>query len=93
VDYNFPDDKDGGTKIISRINGWKPAARRETFVVLISANIKSADASAAFFHGANITVNKEEIRNLEHLIREGQRRFHEIYRVFNRILEEKTERT
>lgn len=92
VDYNFPDDKEGGVKILGKINGQKPNIRRQTFVVLISANIKSADASAAFFHGANITVNKEEIRNLEHLIRDGQRRFNELYRVFNRIVEEKNEK-
>ena len=92
VDYNFPDDKEGGIKIIAKINGQKPALRRERFVVLISAHVKSADASAAFFHGANITVNKEEIRHLEHLIRDGQRRFHDLYRVFNRIVEEKNEK-
>lgn len=92
VDYNFPDDKEGGVKIIARLNGQKSSVRRETFVVLISVNVKSADASAAFFHGANITVNKEEIRHLEHLIREGQRRFHDLYRVFNRIVEEKNEK-
>lgn len=92
VDYNFPDDKEGGVKIIAKINGQKPALRRERFVVLISANVKSADASAAFFHGANITVNKEEIRHLEHLIRDGQHRFRDLYRVFNRIVEEKNEK-
>lgn len=92
VDYTFPDDKEGGVKIIARLNGQKPGVRRETFVVLISANVKSADASAAFFHGANITVNKDEIRHLEYLIREGQRHFHELYRVFNRVVEEKNEK-
>jgi predicted Zn finger-like uncharacterized protein len=92
IDYNFPDDKEGGVKILSKLNGQKPNIRRETFVVLISANVKSADASAAFFLGANITVNKEEIRHLEHLIRDGQRRFHELYRIFNRMVEEKNEK-
>lgn len=92
VDYNFPDDKEGGIKIIGKINGQKPNIRRQTFVVLISANVKSADASAAFFHGANVTVNKEDIRHLEHLIRDGQRRFNELYRVFNRMVEEKNEK-
>lgn len=92
VDYIFPDDKEGGNKIISKINGQKPAQRRQTFVVLISANIKSADANAAFFHGANITVNKDEIKNLEAHIREGQRHFQQIYSIFNRILDDKNER-
>lgn len=92
VDFNFPDDKEGGAKIIARINGQKAAIRRQTFVVLISASIKSADAGAAFFNGANITVNKEEIRHLENFIREGQRRFQNMYRTFNRIVQEKNER-
>jgi predicted Zn finger-like uncharacterized protein len=92
VDYAFPDDKEGGNKIISKINGQKGVQRRQTFVVLISANIKSADANAAFFHGANITVNKEEIKNLEAHIREGQRHFQQLYSIFNRILDDKNER-
>lgn len=92
VDYVFPDDKEGGNKIISKINGQKPVQRRQTFVVLISANIKSADANAAFFHGANITVNKEEIKNLEAHIREGQRNFQQIYAMFNRVLDDKNTR-
>ena len=89
VDHAFPDDKEGGNKIIAKINGQKPAQRRQNFVVLISANVKSADANAAFFHGANITVNKEEIRNLEAHIREGQRHYDQIYSVFNRLMAEK----
>lgn len=85
----FPDDNEGGQKILARINGQKPVVRRQTFVVLVSATIKSADANAAFFHGANITVNKEEIKNLEALIRDGQKNFAQIYRVFNQLLAEK----
>lgn len=92
VDYIFPDDKEGGNKILSKINGQKPGQRRQQFVVLISSSVKSADSSAAFFHGANITVNKEEIRNLEALIRAGQRNFHEIYAMFSRVLTEKAQR-
>lgn len=92
VDYVFPDDKEGGNKIIGKLNGQKPAQRRQTFVVLISANIKSADANAAFFHGANITINKDEIKNLEAHIRDGQRHFQQIYSIFNRVLEDKNER-
>lgn len=92
VDYVFPDDKEGGNKIIAKINGQKPVQRRQQFIVLISANIKSSDASAAFFHGANVTVNKDEIKNLEALIQEGQRHYQQIYNVFNRVLTDKNER-
>jgi predicted Zn finger-like uncharacterized protein len=87
----FPDDKEGGQKILARINGQKSNIRRQMFVVLVSSTAKSADANAAFFNGANIIVNKEEIRNLEHLIREGQKNFEQIYHVFNQVLAEKQE--
>src|SRR5262245_61991850 len=47
VDYVFPDDKEGGNKILAKLNGLPTQSRRETFVVLISASIKSSDANAA----------------------------------------------
>jgi CheY-like chemotaxis protein len=89
IDSEFPDDKDGGQKILARINGQKPRQRRENFVVLLSAGAKSADATTAFLQGANIVVNKAEIQRLEQLIHDGIRHFQQFYSNFNRILAEK----
>ena len=89
VESAFPDDPEGGAKILAKLNAQKPAQRRQTFVVLISSTVKSADANAAFFLGANITINKAEIKNLDAVIREGQRHFQQMYAMFNRILDEK----
>jgi CheY-like chemotaxis protein len=92
LDLSFPDDKEGGKKIIGKINGKKPMLRREMFVVLISAAVKSDDANAAFFNGVNLTVNRSEIAGLGGLVRSGQTHFQQIYRTFNRLLAEKYER-
>jgi predicted Zn finger-like uncharacterized protein len=86
---NFPDAKDGAAKILGRINGQKSAQRRKTFVVSISSTVKNTDATTAFLHGANIIVNKDDLGKLENLIREGQRRFQQIYHHFSSLIDEK----
>ncbi len=89
VDSAFPDDKDGGNKIIGRINAMKPAARRLTFLANISTNTRTLDSGTAFFQGANIAVNKADLPKLESLIRDGFQQFQHFYHVFNRLLNEK----
>jgi predicted Zn finger-like uncharacterized protein len=91
VSSNFADAKDGAAKILNRINGQKSSQRRQTFVVSISSTVKNTDATTAFLHGANIIVNKDDIGRLENLIREGQRRFQQIYHHFSAIIDEKEE--
>lgn len=91
VSSNFSDAKDGAAKILGRINGQKPSQRRQTFVVSISSTVKNTDATTAFLHGANIIVNKDDLNRLENLIREGQRRFQQIYHHFSSLIDEKEE--
>ncbi|PWT93605.1 MAG: hypothetical protein C5B54_01585 [Acidobacteria bacterium] len=86
---SLPDDAEAGTKIIGKLNGQKPAMRRQTFIIVVSPTLKNGDSNAAFFQGANLTVNANELKNLETLIREGQRHFQQIYSVFSRVLAEK----
>ena len=87
VNYALSDDKDGGRKIIGRINGWKPLQRRQTFIVLVSPHVKTSDANQAFLHGVNLTVHEADIANLEALIREAQRLYQQLYHTFYRALE------
>ena len=89
IDSNLPDDKEGWRKIVDRVNGQKPAIRRQTFVALLSDTAKSGDGGAAFFSGVNLTVNRAEVGNLSNLLREGQRYFQEFYQLFHHLIEEK----
>jgi predicted Zn finger-like uncharacterized protein len=93
TDSAFPDDKEGGQKLLAIINGQKPAQRRETFVVLLASNIKTTGVDGAFLIGANIAVNKDEVAQLPQLIREGQEGFSSIYSVINNLMTEKNQRS
>ena len=85
----FPEDKEGGKKIIAKINGKKPSERRKTFVALIGEAIKTGDVNTGFFEGTNLMVNLADLPNLPTLIAEGQENFREIYRVFDSVTNEK----
>ncbi len=88
----FPDDPEGGYKILSKLNGRKTADRRKMFVVVISEQIRTLPPQAAFFQGVNISVQKSELQNFERLFQEGLHHFSELYGTFYRLLEEATER-
>jgi len=92
TDYSFADNKEGGQKILDKINGQKPDARRSVFVVLFSASTKTVDASSAFFQGANICVAKSDLKDFEFLLLEGQRYFKKLYATYYEIFEETKER-
>ncbi|MEW6365638.1 MAG: response regulator [Acidobacteriota bacterium] len=92
VGQAFPDDPEGGIKIIAKINGQKPVQRRQTLVVLISSTLRTGDANTAFLHGANVTVNKADLPSLEPLICESLQHFKQLYAMFNRVTAEKEER-
>jgi len=89
VDSAFPDDREGGSKIIGWINKLKPAARRMIFVANVSANTRTIDAGSAFFQGTNIAVNKADLPNFENLIREGLQQFQHFYQLFQRLITDK----
>jgi CheY-like chemotaxis protein len=88
----FADDPQGGQKILSKINSEKQDFRRLVFVVLVGSTLKTADASNGFFHGANIVVNKDDLKNIERLILEGQREFQTLYQPYYELLENTTDR-
>jgi hypothetical protein len=61
--------------------------------VLLSTTAKSAGAEAAFLQGANLVVNKEELKGLEPALREGQKTFRQLYSVLNSLIHEKNMRS
>ena len=91
TNYVFPDDPEGGQKILTRINSWKPDERRKVFLTVISDQIKTMGAQAAFFHGANMSVNKSELSSLESMMQSGMEYFSQLYSNYNQILSESTD--
>jgi predicted Zn finger-like uncharacterized protein len=92
TDFVFPDDPEGGQKILNKVNGRKTDERRKMFIVMVSDQIKTLSAQSAFFHGANIAVHKSDLRNFERLFQDGIRHFSEMYGTYYKLLEESTER-
>lgn len=87
IDKVFPDDAEGGYKILSKIATMQIDARRKIFVVFISADIKSGDASAAFLSGANIVVNKQDLAKLTAILENEMADYDKLYKVFKKCLE------
>ena len=73
VDHRFPDDEEGGFKILQEINGLPPEIRRKMFVAYISADLATMDTNSAFILGANLTVSKNDIKSIEKIITQGMR--------------------
>ena len=91
LDPVFPDDPEGGKKLIGRINSKKAVDRRQTFLVLISSTQKTLDGNSAFFSGVNLIINKVDLDDFEMTVRQSQKDFQQMYSTFRRIFEEKRE--
>lgn len=88
----FPDEPDGGKQILMKINNQKPDQRRKIFVAIISNSIKTTESDAAFFHGGNITVNKQDLNQLENYITDGKKFYESLYQNYLEIVSETAER-
>ena len=89
VGTSFPDDKDGLKKIVGRINGQKSVQRRKTFLVVVSAQHKTGDQSAAFMLGANWIIHKADLARFGPVLSDGQQFFRQLYHLFHRVLDER----
>jgi len=88
VDNRYPDNPEGGYEILRALASNGAAARRKVYAVFISADLKTMDTGSAFFHGANLTINKKELRKAGALIRDGMTEYRRFYRVFNSVQRE-----
>ncbi|MDT8316664.1 MAG: response regulator [bacterium] len=86
IDKVFPDDSEGGYKILSKVATLPLDVRRKIFVVFISGDMKSGDANAAFLMGANTVVNKKDLNRLSAILKEEMDEYERLYRVFNKCL-------
>lgn len=83
---SFPDDNNGGGVILNKINSQKPDIRRDVFAVLIGKEIRTTDASRAFFSGANILVNLKDMNQLRNLIAAGKKYYEKLYHHYFDVL-------
>jgi CheY-like chemotaxis protein len=88
----FSDDPEGGQKLLNKVNSRKLDERRKMFLAMISRTAKTLGPEAAFFHGANVFINKSDLHNLENLIQDGIRHYAGIYGNYFEVLAESTER-
>jgi predicted Zn finger-like uncharacterized protein len=88
VDNRFPDDPEGGYKILQAVNALPPDQRRKMYVAFISADLSTMDTQSAFALGANLTVSKKDIRKLDKILKEGLDAHRRLYRVFFQAVED-----
>ena len=88
IDNRYPDNPEGGYEILRALASNGATARRRVYAVFISADLKTMDTGSAFFHGANLTINKKELRKAGALIRDGMAEYRRFYRVFNSVQRE-----
>jgi predicted Zn finger-like uncharacterized protein len=85
IDPSFPDDTDGGRKLIGRVNGRKATDRRQMFLILLSSTQKTLDGNSAFLNGVNLILNKSDLNYLESSIKKCQKEFQQFYSTFRRV--------
>jgi predicted Zn finger-like uncharacterized protein len=88
VDNRFPEDADGGFRILQEINALAPERRRKIFVAFVSADLNTMDTNSAFILGANLTVSKKDVRRLDRILAQGRVDHERLYRVFYQVKEE-----
>jgi len=88
VDNRFPDDPEGGFKILGAANGLPPEKRRKLFIAFISADLATMDTNSAFVYGANLTVAKKDTKKMEQILRQGLQDHDRQYRTFFEVWEE-----
>ena len=86
IDKVFPDDAEGGYKILSKVATLPLDIRRQIFVAFISGDLKSGDPTSAFLMGANIVVNKKDLKQLPAILKEELAEYKRLYRVFSKCL-------
>jgi len=79
----FDAEHQGGAAMIQYVNNLTPAARRRTYVVLISSQLRTLDTYLAFANGVNLTVHPEDTGSFQSIFERSVRDFNELYRPLN----------
>ncbi|MBI3651048.1 MAG: hypothetical protein HY231_08355 [Acidobacteria bacterium] len=80
---NFEAHNQGCGALMQYVNNLTPQARRRTFVVLISSQVRTLDSYLAFANGVNLTVHPDDADAFQSIFERSVRDFNELYRPFN----------
>ena len=80
---SFNAENGGGNAMMQYINTLTPQVRRRTFVVLVSAQLRTFDTYLAFANGVNMTFHPEDVHSFQPIFERAVRDFNELYRPHN----------
>ncbi|MDQ3584467.1 MAG: hypothetical protein M3407_01710, partial [Acidobacteriota bacterium] len=73
----------GAAFIRRELSALRPALRRRTFYIHLTAEQRTGDPHAAFINHANFVLNPADIEDLSDLLGRAIREFNELYQDFN----------
>jgi PleD family two-component response regulator len=79
----FGADHQGGAAMMQYVNSLTPQARRRTYVILVSSQLRTLDTYLAFANGVNLTVHPEDLASFQSIFERSVRDFNELYRPLN----------
>jgi CheY-like chemotaxis protein len=79
----FDADHQGGAAMMHYVSSLTPQARRRTYVVLISPQLRTLDTYLAFANGVNLTLHPEDLPSFQSIFERSVRDFNELYRPYN----------
>lgn len=79
----FDPEHQGGGAMMLHVSRLTPQARRRTFVVLLSPQLRTLDTYLAFANGVNLTIHPEDVDSFSSIFERSVRDFNELYRPFN----------
>jgi PleD family two-component response regulator len=82
---NFEAHNQGCGAIMQYMNSLTPQARRRTYVVLVSSQVRTLDTYLAFANGVNLTVHPDDVDAFQSLFERSVRDFNELYRPLNQV--------
>ena len=86
VNENFDTPAGNVNSIVWNLEGLPMVTRRQTFVVLVSAALKTLDNMTAYNKSVNVIINKSQIDNVETIFKKSLAEHESFYHVFNGIL-------
>jgi hypothetical protein len=79
----FDAEHQGGAVMIQWANRLTPQARRRTYVILVSPQLRTLDTYLAFANGVNLTVHPEDIDSFQSIFERSVRDFNDLYKPLN----------
>jgi predicted Zn finger-like uncharacterized protein len=86
IDPRFDPGEQGFVFVTREVNILRPTQRRRMFLVLLSPQLRTMDAHAAFINNVNVIVNLSDLGELPGLIENRLRDYNELYKEFNQAL-------